>query len=592
MVKHARPRPYKRWPGQKDKNETIEMAAKHNGTSLATRIVIGYLVLVAIMGGVGAYTYVSLQHVMAEYQTIVDKEHPYSMAIKDIDTQIAAQLAAQRAYLLTGDSEYTMRAGVDGNKVRQALSKAKEFAQEQEEDEILNRVQDIHAEFSNCQMEVFELYNEGFSNEAIHIALVDMVDIHNRMTSNFAVVRGINEQRIVEMRQNANTAAHNALMVTLIVIAVGAVFSIVVGTVLARRSVRSLQGLAMAADRIAAGDLSYRLEIGGRDEVAQLGRSFQAMVGELAQIITVVRDSVRKIIDHAEQLTTGAEETTRATEQIAASIQEVAKGAGEQVEETVSMAAIVEQMAQAMDQIAGSAQSVALSSQETTQAAERGSEAIKNVIEQNNVISSSLEQLAQLVTKLGERSGEIGQIVEAITGIADQTELLALNAAIEAARAGEEGKGFAVVADEVRKLAEQASAAAEQIAQLVDRTQRDTKRAVETMADSRTEMASGSRLLESAREILESIFAAVEQVAEQIQSVSAASEEMAANADQVVTGTKKISLIAENTNAGTENIAAATEEQTASMEEITASAQMLTELAQGLEQIVGRFQLT
>lgn len=560
-------------------------------SSLAARIVAGYLVLVAIMAGIGAYTYVGMQRVMAEYRLIVDEDHPYLLAIKEINTEVTAQLAAQRAFLLTGDAQYALRAELDGNKVKQAINKAMELAKEKEEKNLLNQVENIHGSLNDVQAEVFEIYNQGAQNQAVQIALVDLDATQKRLGANFNILQGINERRVDEARQNANTAAKKALMVTLVLVALGTAIGIILGTILAKQSVRSLKGLATAADRISAGDLTTQVQAKGRDEVAHLARSFQVMVGELGKIIAGVRESVLTVSHHAEQLSTSAEETTRATEQIASSIQEVAEGAGQQVQETADMAAVVEQMVAAMDQIANNAQLVALSSQESAVLAEQGSVAIKDVIAQNNVVSQSMVRLSQLITELGQRSAEIGQIVEVITGIADQTNLLALNAAIEAARAGEQGKGFAVVADEVRKLAEQAAQAAKQIALLVDRTQHDTERAIETMKAGSTEVASGSQLLESAQAILEKIFAAVGQVAEQIQEVSAASEEMAANTDRVVGGAKNISVIAESTSAGTENIAAATQEQTATMEEIAAAAQMLTELAYNLEQAVARFKL-
>lgn len=560
-------------------------------SSLAARIVAGYLVLVAIMAGIGAYTYVGMQRVMAEYRLIVDEDHPYLLAIKEINTEVTAQLAAQRAFLLTGDAQYALRAELDGNKVKQAINKAMELAKEKEEKNLLNQVENIHSSLNDVQAEVFEIYNQGAQNQAVQIALVDLDATQKRLGANFNILQGINERRVDEARQNANTAAKKALMVTLVLVALGTAIGIILGTILAKQSVRSLKGLATAADRISAGDLTTQVQAKGRDEVAHLARSFQVMVGELGKIIAGVRESVLTVTHHAEQLSTSAEETTRATEQIASSIQEVAEGAGQQAQETADMAAVVEQMAAAMDQIANNAQLVALSSQESAVLAEQGSVAIKDVIAQNNVVSQSMVRLSQLITELGQRSAEIGQIVEVITGIADQTNLLALNAAIEAARAGEQGKGFAVVADEVRKLAEQAAQAAKQIALLVDRTQHDTERAIETMKAGSTEVASGSQLLESAQAILEKIFAAVGQVAKQIQEVSAASEEMAANTDRVVGGAKNISVIAESTSAGTENIAAATQEQTATMEEIAAAAQMLTELAYNLEQAVARFKL-
>ena len=84
------------------------------------------------MAGIGAYTYVGMQRVMAEYRLIVDEDHPYLLAIKEINTEVTAQLAAQRAFLLTGDAQYALRAELDGNKVKQAINKAMELAKEKE----------------------------------------------------------------------------------------------------------------------------------------------------------------------------------------------------------------------------------------------------------------------------------------------------------------------------------------------------------------------------------------------------------------------------------------------------------------------------
>ncbi|MDK2883125.1 MAG: methyl-accepting chemotaxis protein [Bacillota bacterium] len=559
--------------------------------SIMTGILAGYFILIALIIAIGGYSYWGMQRVLTEYQDIIDRAHPYVMAIADINSSLRAQLMAQRTYFLTGDDQYTLRAELDSNAVKEAIKKAESYAQEGEEKNLLTQIESIHKNLMEQQKNAFSTYAAGNREQAIQEGLAGVDETLKRLTANFNVLQGINQRRVDEARQAAQAAAQRTLHLVLVLALVGAATGLLVGFVLARRTVRPLRELAQAAKTIAAGDLTLAVRAQGRNEIGQLAAAFSDMVNSLRHIITEVRTSVLKVSEYARQLTASAEETTRATEQIASSVQEVAEGAEQQVREVTDAAATIKQMAAAMDQVAESAQAVAASSQETARLAEEGKSAIESVIQQNNVVRESMANLSDLIRELGQRSREIGQIVEVITGIADQTNLLALNAAIEAARAGEQGRGFAVVADEVRKLAEQSAQAAKQIAGLVERTQNDTGRATSTMEAGSAEVASGSKLLESARQMLEKIFAAVEKVDHEIQEVSAAAQEMAASSSRVVAATENISRIAENTSAGTENIAAATEEQTAAMEEISSSAQVLADMARKLEQAVERFKL-
>ena len=148
-------------------------------------------------------------------------------------------------------------------------------------------------------------------------------------------------------------------------------------------------------------------------------------------------------------------------------------------------------------------------------------------------ISEVVKQSAETVQALGKSSDQIGEIVQVIDDIADQTNLLALNAAIEAARAGEQGRGFAVVADEVRKLAERTTKATKEIATMIKQIQKDTNDAVESMQQGTAEVEVGKKLAEKAGSSLQEIIHGAEQVVDIVTQVAAASEEQSSAAEQI-----------------------------------------------------------
>jgi methyl-accepting chemotaxis protein len=195
------------------------------------------------------------------------------------------------------------------------------------------------------------------------------------------------------------------------------------------------------------------------------------------------------------------------------------------------------------------------------------------------------------VRNLGNRSNEIGRIVEVITGIADQTNLLALNAAIEAARAGEQGRGFAVVAEEVRKLAEQSRTAAEQISGLIGEIQNDTNNAVTTMDAGGREVAAGTEAVEKAGAAFAAIANAVQGMVARIQEVSAATQSLAAGSQQAVKAVESIAAITEEAAAGSQEVGASAQEQSASVQEIASSSESLAQMAQELQRAVAEFSI-
>ncbi len=409
----------------------------------------------------------------------------------------------------------------------------------------------------------------------------------------FAPVPGTSWSLAVTVPAGEVTGAVSALTtITLVTIAVVLVITALVIVWFARGIARPIRQLETAADRIAAGDLSInRLDITSNDEIGRLGQAFGKMADNLRSLIRQVSQASDQVAASSEELTASAEQTSQAANQVAQVISGVATGTAKQLKAVDDATDVITQMSAGVQQIAANVGAVAATSAESAAAAQAGSKAVEKAVAQMAHIEETVTKSAQVVTKLGERSHEIGQIVDTIAGIAGQTNLLALNAAIEAARAGEQGRGFAVVAEEVRKLAEQSQEAAKLIAGLIGEIRQDTDSAVVAMNDGTREVRTGAEVVDEAGRTFREIFTAVSDLSGQMREISAAVQELAAGSQRIVASVQAIDAVSKETSDQTESVSAATEEQSATMEEIASSSQALAKMAAELTQAVSRFRL-
>lgn len=358
------------------------------------------------------------------------------------------------------------------------------------------------------------------------------------------------------------------------------------------RAMRPLAIMMEEMQLLADGDFRNRpSRITVSNELGQLAGAVRSMRQEVRGVLDRVSCSSESLSASAQQLNSTTEQSAQASNQVADSIVKVAQGTAEQLDAVNSTSGAIETLNETIQSVAGQADQAASHGREAAEVAREGGKTLEQAIGQIKRIEQSTNESTGVVTALGERSAEIGQIVDTISSISEQTNLLALNAAIEAARAGEHGRGFAVVADEVRKLAESSQAAAQQIAELIQQTRKDTENAVAGMQAGSEEVRVGTQNIISMGESFRRIIEIVENVSDQVQQISAAISGMAANGEEIVSHIRTIGTASRAAAEEAETVSAATEEQSASVQEISNASESLAKMAHELRQEITKFKL-
>jgi methyl-accepting chemotaxis protein len=329
-----------------------------------------------------------------------------------------------------------------------------------------------------------------------------------------------------------------------------------------------------------------------RDTFVTMVESYNTSRDALAELVGQVAGTASAVSGASRQMAQTSDEAGRAVGEIATAIGEAALGAERQVRTIADARRIADEVVAVTDRSAGDAATTAKVAAEARRVAGEGAGAAGSATEAMASVRAASEGATDAIRALGEKSGEIGGIVDTITGIAQQTNLLALNAAIEAARAGEQGRGFAVVAEEVRKLAEESSAAAGTIAGLISEIQGETARAVAVVEDGARRTSEGAEVVERAREAFEAIGGTVDDVTVRVSAIATAVEEIAASARLMGERMAEVAAVAEQSSASSEQVSASTQETSASTQEIAASAHELARTAADLDALVARFSLS
>jgi methyl-accepting chemotaxis protein len=377
----------------------------------------------------------------------------------------------------------------------------------------------------------------------------DIVPLITEMEQDLDGFQSVEDRDAAKNADAARDSYESSRTLVIVLLVVGLIAALALGYWVARQIVRNLARVKEACDALAGRDLSRTVGLTSNDEPGQIARALDVAMAELRQTVATIDGS-------ASSLSTASEQMSGVTMQIAASAEQTSVQA-----QAVSAAA--EQISRSVDTVSAGSEEMGASireiSQNATEAAQVASDAV--------TITS---QTAATMSKLGESSAEIGNVVKVITSIAEQTNLLALNATIEAARAGEAGKGFAVVASEVKDLAQETARATEDIAQRVQAIQADTSGAVAA--------------IEQITQVIARISDFQTTIASAVEEQTATTSEMNRSVSEAATGTGEIA----------QNITGVAEAARLTSEGVTQSQQATSELARmsnELSTLVGRFRL-
>lgn len=375
------------------------------------------------------------------------------------------------------------------------------------------------------------------------------------------------------------------------IIIYGAFLGVLISFVNYKRYINPMKRLIKHIDKIAQGDLTIRMDEKQAGELKPIATSMNGMSDDLRDLITKVNNTAKQVAASSGELSSVTEEAKESIDYVSTMINQVTVGAGKSVVGAQTSSSAIFEISQGLNEIAEGTESVAKRSEDTHSQATKGNEILQQAVGQMETINSSVYQSKNVIEKLGERSNEIGQIVNVMTNLAGQTNLLALNASIEAARTGEHGRGFAVVAEEVRKLAVQSHDQAGQISKIISIIQEDTKTAIEAMKTVTDETRAGTEIVQEGGHTFQTIVHDVHGVSDQIQKISNAISQINKKVSSVTTALKDSEVIAHETSEGTKSVAATSEEQNASLAEISSSAESLSQMAKQLETSVKMFKI-
>jgi methyl-accepting chemotaxis protein len=481
-------------------------------------LVVAFLVMIALMAGVGIYGLSALAEVQSRSNIIGSSWLPAIERLRDTRHALEVLGFAKATHVIDrdprsmADQESVMRTA--RTKIYKSLDAYSAYITSDDERRLYERTTQHLDRYFAAHDRILELSRDGKKEEASTLWLSNLESFHAADASVSELIL-LDQQSAAQDHVVADRVYHTARSWVIGIIVVGTLLGLLLARLLSSAIARPLLRAMAASDRLAEGDFTVSLDAESNDEMGRLTAALNAMIQKLARVISEVRGAAAAIASAAGQ--------------VSMTSQSLSQG-------TMDQAASVEESSASLEQMGGSITLNAENSRQTEQMAVAGAR------DAEDTGSAVAESVAAMKT--------IAERITIVEEIAYQTNLLALNAAIEAARAGEHGRGFAVVATEVRKLAERSQGSAKEIRALA---------------------GSSVGVAERSGGLLSSLVPSIRKTAELVQEVAAASREQSLGVAQITKAMARVDQV-------TQRNASSAQELSSTAEELAQQAEALNQL--------------
>lgn len=376
-----------------------------------------------------------------------------------------------------------------------------------------------------------------------------------------------------------------------LLIVIIAVLAIGLGNNISKKIVSSVEQLKHLMKKAASGDLTVAAKVKGKDEMAELGSSFNDMLKNIRMLLMEAKNTTKNSLEVSNVIDVSAESSLEGFSQLGLSMDSIAEGSNAQTED-------IKGSVQTMEQLSCSIYDVIQDTTDLLEHNQRTREIIQNanasmafldsVVHSTHQISS---EMSENIMELNELTKSINEVMKLLDDISERTDLLALNASIEAARAGEKGRGFAVVADEVRKLANQSKESSNHVKVTLKRIESKVGDTSELVLKSNSMLKQQEHAVEGANDSLNQMIEELKETNQGLENINKRVELMRLYKDEMSHQIADIAAVSEENAAVVEEINALTEEQTSMVEQFRSLSKELLVTVSGLEKSVEIFKI-